>query len=460
MFWSCHLRCHCMHTPCHISSPEPMEQSAEVSLPHLPDYAGQTRSRFWGWWKEMKFNLIDKCQPTSHGLGLKKDLGSKWNHGLHSFQGPLILTQQGISGALGIYIYICAIYVYIGLYWVIMGGMWPTWTEMQDLIQCSLWMQTGFGPQTDQSMLQWPAPAPWRCPTLRKRRTELRCFAMQPGELLHHGLKIYISHVILILIFEDPLKSWKMKMDPDIASFPDTIGASKEATKNMVDRTTVCVSLHKPHRSSGNSPCFSRLQLPLALILCNGDLHCNRCSRKRSLYHHLGHQCSSTGMRNKIKHDQSMSSRWGSTSIPNLLNMLFFLFETWAAAPSTPNPTKSVYVRVGKRWETEMNQGFSGFWVSADICSISKKSPIAWPCHAVPRKNDTRNEEMPKRHDDLPGIAERKWEPRYRTGENVLEFSEMMTCHGLSWFIYFLMYLHIFRFFHYTKKNQQSCIMK
>ena len=314
---------------------------------------------------------------------------------------------------------------YILDYWVIMGGMWPTWTELQELIQCSLWMQTGFGPQTDQSMLQWPAPAPWRCPTLRKRRTELRCFAMQPGELLHHGLKIYISHVILILIFEDPLKSRKMKMDPDIASFPDTICASKEATKNMVDRTAFCVSLHKPQdigiaADSGDSPCFSRLQLPLALILCNGDLHCNPCSL-RSLYHHLGHQCSSTGMRNKIKPCQAAG---GLLPYPTCSTCCFFF--------SRLGQQRQVHQIHCPCRETMGNGDEPRFFGVLGICRYLQHLQILQLLgHAMPRKNDTRNEEMPKRHDDLPGIAERKWEPRYRTRQNVLDFSETRTCHGL-----------------------------
>ena len=382
MFWSCHLRCHCMHTRFHsenlpyILTRADFSQSAEVSLPHLPDYAGQTRSRFWRWWKEMNFNLIDKCQLTSHGLGLSRFVVQMepWTSFISE------ATNFHPAGNLWSLGYILD---YIG---VIMGGMWPTWTELQELIQCSLWMQTGFGPQTDQSMLQWPAPPPWRCPTLRKRRTELRCFAMQPGELLHHGLKIYISHVILILIFEDPLKSRKMKMDPDIASFPDTICASKEATKNMVDRTAFCVSLHKPQdigiaADSGDSPCFSRLQLPLALILCNGDLHCNPCSL-RSLYHHLGHQCSSTGMRNKIKPCQAAG---GLLPYPTCSTCCFFFSRL-----GQQRQVHQIHCPCGETMGNGIkNQGFSGFWVSAD--AASPNSPIAWPCHAqCPGRRTTR----------------------------------------------------------------------
>jgi hypothetical protein len=94
---------------CHISSPEPIFHRvlrlACRIFQTMQDKPGQD---FDG--GEKKWILIWLTSVNRrHRAWVCQDLWSKWNHGLHSFQGPLILTQQGISGALGIY-------------WIILGN--------------------------------------------------------------------------------------------------------------------------------------------------------------------------------------------------------------------------------------------------------------------------------------------------------------------------------------------------
>lgn len=142
-----------------------------------------------------------------------------------------------------------------------------------------------------------------------------------------------------------------------------------------------------------------------------------------------------------------MSSRWGSTSIPNLLNMLFFLFETWAAAPSTPNPL-SVSGNDGKRRWTKVFRGFGYL----QIFAASPNSPIAWPCHA--------QEERHAQWGDAQATWWSSWHRRAKVGASL---SYKTKCVGffrdedVSWFIYLILFTH-FSFFHYPKKSN-CCIM-